>query len=467
MAAVGPDHELAKLSGPGCEPLLLPNSLLMPALVNAHQHGRGVSQLLLGYPDDHLEPWIAQRVRRGAPDAYALTRLAAVEMLRNGVGCTVHANYSYGSGDYEAESRDTIQAYVDAGMRVTFCVGAMDRGFLVYPEHRRSALLDAMPPRAKEFLDTRRHAPYAGGAEETIALMRRLQADFGTHPLVNLAYGPAGPEWVSDNLLAALTSDANKHGLGMHMHLLESPVQARAARESHPEGLLRHLEKVGALGPRTVIAHGVYLSGADIQVISRTRTVLAHNPGSNLRLSNGIAPLAELLSAGVTVAVGTDNCALSDTEDLFGELRLADLLARRDTANYRFDAARLLTMVTTAGARAAFASDQIGTIAVGRVADVTAIDLTRVRGPYLDEDMPLLDVLVQRVQGRDVLLTMVAGQVRYVRPEMPGQVLSAVDSAAAATALANRLSPEPGAAEAAVALGEALRRVHGLPSTWS
>ena len=462
VAALGPVGELADPAGRAADVVELPGALLAPALVNAHQHGRGISQLLLGYPDDQLEPWIAQRTRRGAPDAYALTRLAALEMLRNGVGCAVHANYSYGSGDYEAEARAAIQAYLDAGLRVTFCVGAMDRGFPIYPDHLRDRLLESLPEPQRRFVDARRTSPYAGGAEQTIALMRRLQADFGTHRLVTLAYGPAGPQWVSDALLVALARDAAEHGLGLHMHLLESPVQARVASESYAEGLLAHLEHLGALGPRTVMAHGVHLRAEDIEVIARTQTIVVHNPGSNLRLSNGTAPLARLLQAGVTVAIGTDNCALSDTEDLLGELRLADMLARRDPAIYRFDAARLLAMVTANGARAALVDDRVGRIAPGWEADLTAVDLARVTHPYLDPDMPLVDAFVQRAQGSSVVFTMVAGRIRYCRGEFPGQDPQAVAQAAAVTARRYSLSSEPGAADAAEALGAAIRDLHGL-----
>lgn len=140
IVAVGPDPEHRPAGVPVLE---LPDCLLMPGLVNAHQHGRGISQLLLGYADDRLEPWIAQRRARGAPDAGALTRVAALEMLGNGVTCAVHANYSYGSGNYESEVRAALEAYIDVGLRVTFCIGAMDRGELLYPGYDEAAFIAA------------------------------------------------------------------------------------------------------------------------------------------------------------------------------------------------------------------------------------------------------------------------------------------------------------------------------------
>jgi cytosine/adenosine deaminase-related metal-dependent hydrolase len=106
----------------------LPGTLLMPGFVNAHQHGRGISQLQLGYAEDFLELWISSRRARGAFDPNPITKLAGASMLENGVTTAVHANYSFGSGDYEAEVRASLRAYDEAGIRVTICIGAMDRG---------------------------------------------------------------------------------------------------------------------------------------------------------------------------------------------------------------------------------------------------------------------------------------------------------------------------------------------------
>ncbi len=460
IVAVGPAAALAHRA---TDTLELPGTLLMPGLVNAHQHGRGISQLQLGFPDDRLEPWIARRLKRGAPDPYALTLLAAAEMLRNGVSCAVHANYSYGSGDYEAEARASLDAYLDAGLRVTFCVGAMDRGMLVYPGHDETAFLGGLPTAVRTRATGSRAQPYAGGAAATIALMRRLQADYGAHPLVTLAYGPAGPQWVSDPLMKALAADARDHGLGLHLHLLESPTQAAMCAKLYPGGsVVRHLAGLGALGRHTTLAHCVHLDTPDIEEIARSGATVAHNPGSNLRLSNGFAPTPELLRAGVPVAIGTDNCAMTDDEDLLGELRLADLLARRapSVERGRRRAARLLDMVTGAGARAAFVDDGLGRIEPGRWADLTALDLGRITSPCLDADTSLLEAVAQRARGGDVVMTMVAGSPRFRDGALTGLDLPAIRRAAALSAGRSRPADAEDAAEAAEALAEALRALY-------
>lgn len=444
------------------ECLDLGDAILMPGLVNAHQHGRGLSQVLLGYPDDHLEPWIARRHARGAPDPYALTRLAAANMLRNGVTATVHANYSYGSGDYAAEARAALRAYIDAGLRVTFCVGAMDRGFMAYPGQDEAALLAGLPDIARARLSAPRQNPYAGDAAATIALMRELQAEFAGHPLVTLAYGPSGPQWVSDTLMAALAADALERGLGLHLHLLESPAQKAVAASLYPEGCARHLKQLGALGPHVVLAHCVHVTPEDIALIADSAAVVVHNPGSNLRLANGRAPVADMLDAGVAVALGTDNCALLDDEDLFAELHLADGLMRLSgMAPIGADRARrLLSMLTVNGGRACLSSGATGRIEPGAKADLIAVSTRRFLGAWCDPDTSLLEALAFRARGEDVVLTMVDGKVCQREGELTALALDTVVEAAAETAQKHRRAFGPGAAETAEALAAALARLN-------
>src|SRR5690606_37855726 len=141
--------------------------LLMPGLVNAHQHGRGLSQIQLGYPDDFLEPWIAGRRARGVLNGHAVTRLAAARMVANGVTATIHANYSYGTGDYERELRDQIAAYEAVGLRATMCVGAMDRGSTVYPPHE-ACFMAGLPDDLRDWIARPSAPAYAGDAAGTI-----------------------------------------------------------------------------------------------------------------------------------------------------------------------------------------------------------------------------------------------------------------------------------------------------------
>jgi len=418
----------------------MPNCLLMPGLVNAHQHGRGLSQVQLGYADDFLELWIAGRRGRGVLDPYPITKLAAANMLANGVTTTIHANYSYGTGDYEAEVRASLRAYDEAGIRVTMCVGAMDRGFTVYPPHE-TCFLEGLPAHLREWLSRPGVSLYAGDAKATIALMDRLMADYGSHPRIRLCYGPAGPQWVSDELWKELARDADQRGIGMHLHALESPAQMSAATQLFPEGVFAHLERLGAMNKRTVVAHGVWVSDRDIDVIARADATVVRNAGCNLRLRNGIAPLTRYLARGARVAIGTDNASLADDEDLLRELRLAALLARAPSwqGDAPPSASDLLAMATVNGAVAAQVGDDTGTLRSGQKADLIALGLERTRAPYLDSDMSLVDAMLARASGADIRLTMVDGCVVYSDGLHTRLDRSALFDQVAAAAVAARL----------------------------
>jgi len=442
---------------PGAETLSLGHACLMPGFVNAHQHGRGLSQVQLGFPDDSLEPWIARRRGRGVPDVYALNRLAALQMIENGVTATLHANYSYGSGDYEAELRASIRAYDDAGLRATICVGYADRGGLVYPPADEPAFLASLPPDVRALIAAGKpgYLPLAG----TIDLMARLRADYAGHPRLAFAYGPAGPQWVSDAAWQALAVDARKHGLGLHFHLLESPAQAACARSLYPEGVLAQLERLGVFEARASAAHVVHASARDIAEAARLDLRIVINPGSNMRLGNGAPPVAALMEAGIRFGLGTDNCALDDNEDYLSELRFGRLLGRSATAPAGDQLRTSIAVATEWGADAAFLADT-GRIRDGFKADLVAIDLADSEGAYLDPQMPMLEAMLARASGRDVVMTMVGGRILHRRSASTTAGAESIRAAARQTAAETRL--DAGTRQLAGELAEALRRHYAV-----
>lgn len=435
------------------ERLQFPDAVLVPGFVNAHQHGRGLSQIQLGYPDDQLEPWIARRRGRGAPDAYALTRLAAEEMLANGVTATLHANYSYASGNYEAELRASIRAYLETGLRATVCVGYADRGSLVYPPADESVFRAGLSAVAQALLQSERSAwlPLEG----TIDLMARLCEEFAGHPTITLAYGTAGPQWVSDAAWRSLAEDAARRGLGLHFHLLESPAQAACAKILYPEGVLNRLQALGVFETPASAAHFTQATESDIVDAARMGLVIVSNPGSNMRLGNGPPDIASWRAKGLDVALGTDNCAFQDDEDYLSELRLGGLLARGNVAAGKSDGAATFLMGTDAGARAIFVTD-VGRLTLGMKADLVALDLSRLRGIYLDRDTDLLGAVIARGLGSDVLMTMVDGVERYRRGRLADLRRNQAAELAAKAAEASR-SAGKDAALAAAEIAEALR----------
>jgi cytosine/adenosine deaminase-related metal-dependent hydrolase len=266
---------------------------------------------------------------------------------------------------------------------------------------------------------------------------------------------------VSDVLFRSLVGHADANELGLHLHCLESPVQAAVCRRLYPQGTLRHLAELGVLGPRTVLAHGVHLTDEDIRIAAEHGVIIAHNPGSNLRLCNGVAPIGRLLAAGIRVALGTDNTALLDDEDLLAELKLMAGLAR-DPKNggSPLGAPALLEAVTTAAAAAAQQPDRLGRIAKGLPADLVALDTAAMGGAYLDAAIDPLEPLAARARGRDVRLTIVAGRLLYREGHFPHLDMIEVETAARQAASSAKRPADSTLPEITAALAPALAQLY-------
>ncbi len=453
ILALGPE-----VADAAAETLDLGGTVLMPGFVNAHQHGRGLPQAAMGYPDDVLEAWVNRRRKRGAPEAYPLVHLAALRMLANGITACLHANWAHG-GDLHDELDATLRAYDEVGIRAAVMIGAADRGALVYPGLVEEAgFLGTLAPPLRALAETLRAQPYPATAEAAAALFDRLAARWGGHDRLSLGFGPTGPQWVSDALFAGLAAVARARGAALHFHLLESPAQARACAALYPEGALRRLASLGALGPFASAAHGVFLTADDMAVMAAHGVTLVANPGSNLRLGNGLPDYAGMRAAGVNVALGGDDCELQDDRDPWAELRLVAAAASHGAP---LGAAERLAIATENGARA-LRQGRIGRLLPGWRADVIALDPAPAAGTWRDPDLPLAQILFARATGREVRMTMVGGRVVYrdgAFPHLGADALTRAEAAAIATARAARLHParDPAAVEA---LGRAILAAH-------
>jgi 5-methylthioadenosine/S-adenosylhomocysteine deaminase len=398
----------------GAPSVALPGQLLMPGAVNAHQHGRGVTNLQYGFCDERLETSLHARMGHGLLDPYWATMLAARRMIASGVTGCVQGNVPYGTGDFVGESAKILSAYADAGLRALVCLGALDRAHIVYPHLDEAAFLASLPTDLAAAMQTRRKAPYAPGAAATIGAMSALLAEWGSHPRLSLGYGPAGPQWLSDEALAVLAADAHERGLMLHYHCLESWTQRAACDRLYPEGCLERMRSLGALHDRVSIAHGVWLDDGDVEVAMQADATLVRCAGSNINLAVGIAPTARYAAAGLRVAIGTDGRTIDDSEDIWREARLVGALANGDSWSdpEPLDAAALAKMLTVNGARAAgFA--EVGEIREGWHADMIAVDLALLSGTYVDPDLPTLDLLAKRMTAECVRMTMVGGHILY------------------------------------------------------
>jgi 5-methylthioadenosine/S-adenosylhomocysteine deaminase len=347
----------------------LPRGVVFPALVNAHSHA--AMSLLRGYADDaRLMPWLEQYIwpaeqRLSAEDVYWGTLLAAAEMIRSGIGAFL---------DMYMFPEAVARAAEEAGLRAAIAWGLVGD----WPEAQ---------PRVDEVV--------------------RLAERWRTSGLVQGWLGPHAPYTCSEALLRQVGERARLHGIPVHIHVAESREEGETVAQAHRATPVGYMDQVGLLGPRTVLAHAVELSDDDVRRLADTGTAVAHCPVSNLKLGNGTARVTDLLQAGVTVALGTDGPASTNTLDMFLEMRAAAWLQKaRGGDPQAFGAQAALALATRHGARALGLDS--GELVAGKAADVAA---ARWWAPHLVPVHDPFSALVYATRPEDVCYTVVAGRL--------------------------------------------------------
>jgi cytosine/adenosine deaminase-related metal-dependent hydrolase len=390
--------------------------IIMPGLINGHSHGRGVTTLQRGIRDGPLELWLPQSLvqRNYGINTYHNALLSAINQIENGITCTMHHFYGpVDASDFDNYVTDVchgIRGNMDAGIRVAFAPRVADQNPYTYTD---SIFLRKATPPLKAFFKmklyskeemTMRSSLYFKAVEK---LYKKFNGD-RAHVLL----GPSGIQWCSDDLLNAVKELARKLKTGIHMHMAETRYQMLYCDKYHKGTAVRHLSRLGFLGPEVSLAHAVWLRKEDLKILSKAGSTCVHNPSSNLRLSSGISPLIQMKELKIAVALGIDSTGVNDDEDMFQEMRIVSLLHRLPGLNSRaLSSESILDMATIHGAKATGWSSDIGALEVGRKADVILLDSRRIFTPYLSPKLPIIDALVLRGKGIDVDTVMVNGEV--------------------------------------------------------
>ena len=323
--------------------LALPGQVLIPGLVNLHGHA--AMTLLRGYADDlPLMDWLRGHIwpaeTRHVSEAFVRdgTLLAAAEMLAGGI-TTCNDMYFFPQAAGEA--------YLQAGMRAVLGMIVMER------------------PSA-----------YASDADDYLARGLALRDELKDEPLLSFTFAPHAPYTMSDASFGRINTLAEQLGLSIHTHIHETADEIHHSLKQHGVRPLERLARLGLLGPNFIGVHAVHVNEAEIDLLAQHGCHVAHCPSSNLKLASGIAPVTRLMQAGVNVGFGTDGAASNNRLDLFAEMRLAALLAKGASGNAAaLPAAAALKAATLDAARALNLDSQIGSITVGKRADLVAVDL--------------------------------------------------------------------------------------------
>lgn len=387
--------------------------VLMPGFINSHHH-MGLTPLQLGSPDYALELWFASRIGARDVDLRLDTLYSAFEMIASGITTVQHIQgWRPGTLETVYQAASTVlAAYREIGMRASYSFAVREQNLLVYEADELFVArvpADIQPQLAAHLKKQR--LPLA----DNLKLFNMLTADNQAQPLTSIQLAPANLHWCSDEGLQAIKAEADKAGVPMHMHLVETVYQREYARKRTGGTALAHLHKLGLLDPSLTLGHGVWLDEADIELTAATGTCICHNCSSNLRLRSGIAPLNAFRRHGINVGLGLDEAGINEDRDMLQEMRLALRLHRVPgmEENEVPSCGEIVRMATEGGAKTTSFAGQIGRLEPGKLADAVLFDWKSVTWPYQDEDIPLLDVLVQRARTKDIESVFIQGEKIY------------------------------------------------------
>lgn len=374
IAAVGPARELRK-QYEAAVTLALPKALIMPGLVNVHTHA--AMSCMRGLADDlPLMTWLQEHIfpvegRLTGEMVYHASLLSMVEMIKSGTTSFC---------DMYLFADDVARAADKSGMRAW--VGEV--------------LYDFPSPNYGEL---------AAGFAYVEAMAQRYK----DHPLVNITMDPHSVYTCAPDLLVALKEKAAAHDCPYVIHLSENKDEVETVRKRYGKTPVNHLEALGLLDERVIADHCVMLSAEEIALLSKRQVKVAHCPESNMKLASGVAPVPELLAAGVDVGLGTDGSASNNNVDLFAEMDMAAKLHKVHRLDPTVMTAReTLHMAIMGGARVLGAQKDIGSLETGKKADMIVLDLDK---PHLTPMYNIASHLVYAAKGSDVAHSLINGKI--------------------------------------------------------
>ena len=348
---------------------------LIPGLVNTHTHA--AMSLLRGLADDRpLMEWLEQHIwpaeQKWVDPGFVSdgSRLAIAEMLRSGT-TTFADQYFFPEA--------TAAAAREAGMRAQIAFPIID-----FP------------------------TPWSRDAEDALQKGLDLRDDYRAHERIDVVLAPHAPYTVGDETLRKIAVYANELQVPVQMHLHETESEVEHALAESGERPVQRLQRLGLLSPQTLCVHMTAADEGDIQLLQTSGAHVSHCPRSNLKLASGFCPAAQMLEAGINVALGTDGAASNNGVDLLAEANTAALLAKAVSGNASaLPACQALAMATINGARALGLDEVTGSLEIGKSADLAAIDLGRL------EQQPIHDPVSQLIytaNGHNVTDVWVAGK---------------------------------------------------------
>lgn len=405
FAAIRERYPDATVKGDGTQ-------LLLPGIVDAHSHGRGLSPIQKGVHNDFLENALFDWAYGAALPPELTAGLCAWRHLRSGSTTLHHNGFDDDGPEGAKRAHAAIRTYLATGLRLAFSPGIRDESKLVMGgEEFLQSLPGNLAGRVRHIVEIDRESVI----EEYIGLFEDLYGSYnGAETRILLA--PSWAHGASEELLRRVRETSDAHGSTMvHMHLLQSPVHKAWGLRRHGGSTVAWLREQGLLDRRTAYGHAIWVTEADIEMMGEAGVTVTTHPSCNFHMRNGITPVMALRAAGVNVAMGMDDKTINDDEDAVMEVRMMHKVHRLSTFRLPtrpMDAYEALETATLNGAQAAGFEGEVGALLPGWKADAILVDLDRVeRDPWLDPAFDPVEGFVERAMGTDVHTVVIGGKV--------------------------------------------------------
>ena len=355
---------------------------VLPGFVQTHIHL--CQTLMRGAADDlALIDWLKKRVwpleaAHSAASVRASARLGIAELIKGGTTCAL-------TMETVKHTDEVFAAVQESGFRATIGKCMMDKG-----ESVPAGLLEER----------------GASVAESVRLMKQWHGR--ERGRIRYCFAPRFAVSCSKELLLDVAHHARENGVTVHTHASENRAEIEIVQRETGQRNITYLHSLGLTGRRVVLAHCVHLIEEEISCLARTGTHVAHCPSSNLKLGSGIAKIQELLERGVAVSLGADGAPCNNRLDMFTEMRTAALLQKAQKGTEALPAPRVLQMATLDGARALGLEREIGSLEVGKRADIIIVDLQKLHATPRPAD--IISTLVYSSQAADVRDTFIAGQ---------------------------------------------------------
>lgn len=348
-------------------------TVAMPGLVNTHTHA--AMTLLRSYADDmELMPWLNEKIWPAEAkfvneSIYWGSALAAVEMIQSGT--TTFA-------DMYDSMHEVAKVVEESGLRAN-----LSRGCVVFSD------------------------PELKNIQKNVRLYENF--NHKADGRIKVWFAPHAPYTCPPDYIEKIVEAAKSCNAGIHVHLAETLDEQRQIAEGYGKTPTEYLNDLGVFELPTLAAHSVYLSDTDIAILKEHDVGIAHNPTSNLKLASGIADIPKYLRAGLHVGIGTDGCSSNNTLNMFKEMAICSFVQKANAMDPTvLPAEEVLQLATIGGANVLRWENEIGTLEVGKKADLILVDIDK---PHFAPWNNVVSDLVYSAQGSDVKTTIVNGTV--------------------------------------------------------